>query len=306
MGGGLLSSGCSSKEQIPTTPRPAETPKSWATPEGATELAVTKADRLVVAPISAPVPEHPYHAAWKQAGYVEVALLPQQVAMPRLEKASLTGITVQAMHDGKRIAWRLSWPDSTVDGNVDSGRFCDAVALMFPIDKGAVPFMGHKGAKVQILHWKALWQKDVDVGFQDVQDLHPNFWSDVYWFAEGKMPFPVTKSFKNPTAMQWFIAHQAGNPVAALSRTQPVEDLIAEGFGTLTTQPSSGATGRGGWFNDRWTVVIVRSLTGSDQGERSLVPGDKDQIAFAAWQGSDGNVGGRKHWSNWNEFEISR
>lgn len=228
----------------------------------------------------------------------------QQMAMPTIPAPSVSTLRVQALRDAERIAFRLSWPDETADGNVDSGRFSDAVALEFPLDAAAAPMMGHKGAKVQILHWKALWQKDQDVGFQDVQDLHPNYWYDLYWFAEGKFPFPIASSFKNPKALQWFVAQSAGNPMAVFSRTQPVEELIAEGYGTLTHQPESASTGKGAWVKGNWAVVISRPLSTSDASDYQLKPGTA-QVAFAVWQGSDGNVGGRKNWASWTNLEIA-
>jgi hypothetical protein len=179
------------------------------------------------------------------------------------------------------------------------------VAIEFPLDAGAAPMMGHQGAKVQILHWKALWQKDIDAGFQDVQDLHPNYWSDLYWFAEGKFPFPVQTSFRNPSSLQWFIAQSAGNPMAVFSRTQPIEELIAEGFGTLTHQKESASTGKGAWVNNTWAVVISRPLTTQDPADFQFHAGEKAQVAFAVWQGSAGNVGGRKQWTSWNEFGVA-
>jgi hypothetical protein len=34
--------------------------------------------------------------------------------------------------------------------------------------------------------------------------------------------------------------------------------------------------------------------------------GGKGQVAFAVWQGASANVGGRKHWSDWVEYEIEK
>ncbi len=198
----------------------------------------------------------------------------------------------------------MSWDDHSPDGNVDVSRFSDGVAIGFPIDPNASPMMGNADGRVQILYWKALWQKDIDAGFQDVQDLHPNYWSDLYWFAEGEFPFPVPEAFSNPESLQWFIAHQAGNPVAAFSRSQPVEELVAEGWGTLTHQPQSATEGKGAWVRDTWAVVFTRPLSTDDPLDYAIEPGKSGQIVLAVWQGHDGNVGGRKHWSAWTPFEV--
>ncbi len=46
------------------------------------------------------------------------------------------------------------------DMNVEPDKFCDAVAVQFPLVRNASPYMGAKDMQVQIIHWKALWQKE--------------------------------------------------------------------------------------------------------------------------------------------------
>lgn len=254
--------------------------------------------------IAGPLSEDPFASEWQQAPVKNVALMPQNIAMPVMDAGTVGAVNIQGLTDGSRIAWRLSWKDSSRDMNVDAGRFCDAVAVMFPLDTGAPFTMGSKGRKVQILHWKALWQKDVDEHFQDVQDLHPNFWSDLYWFAEGEFPYPVPDSFENPAALQWFVANQANNPVSKFYRKQPVEELVAEGFGSLTHQPESATAGRGVWKDGQWSVVFTRPLKTDDPLDYTFVLGKKGTISVAVWDGAVGNVGGRKHWALWIPFEV--
>ena len=265
---------------------------------------VVAQEAIAVIRIKEGLPAEPLAAEWQQAPVQEVTMMAQQVTMPRLAQASVDKITVQALTDGKSISWRLSWLDEAPDFNVDVGRFSDAVALELPLTQGASPMMGHRGGgKVQILYWKGLWQKDINQGFQDVQDVHPNYWSDLYWFAEGKPPYRVPDSFQNAMAKQWFVAQQAGNPMAVFSRKQPAQELIAEGWGTLTHQPESATNAQGIWAEGRWAVVFSRPLATDDPNDYQFID-DKGEIAFAVWQGGDNNVGGRKHWSNWTPYQI--
>ncbi len=269
------------------------------------EVAVVAAEELVVVKIDhALLSEDPYSVDWWVAPYVEVEIDAQQMARPALDEASVGTLRVQGLTDGTYIAWRVSWRDTTPDGNVDVSRFTDGVAVEFPLDPDALPMMGDEESKVQILYWKALWQKDIDVGFQDVQDVHPNFWTDLYWFAEGEFPYPVPTAFENPVAMQWFVAHQAGNPMAAFSRRQPVQELVAKGWSTLTIQPYSVTTSRGTWVRDSWAVVFRRPMITDDPLDYQFAAGMAGQIAFAVWDGASNNVGGRKHWSDWVDFRI--
>lgn len=292
----------------PAAAAAAEAPKAWPPPvAGASDVEVTKADVLKAArvarlPGGEGAPLGAFDPMWKEAAYIEVPLIAQMMTMPKIDAASVASLRAQALTDGERVAIRVSWEDPQPDGNVDANRFTDAVAIQLPVGENPAPMMGHAGAKVEILHWKALWQKDKDVGFQDVQDLHPNYWSDLYWFAQGKFPYPIPASFKDPTSLQWFIAQQAGNPMAVFSRSQPVEELVAEGWGTLTHQPEAASSASGAWLKSRWAVVFSRPLKTQDPLDHQF--GAKGQIAFAVWQGSAENVGGRKQWTGWNEYVL--
>jgi hypothetical protein len=288
----------------PVAVEPAGRVGVWPLERDEEDVAVVQADRLEVVRVARILTEDPFWAAWRDAPYVEVPLLAQQMTAPQLEAPSVQRLRVQGLCDGRSVAWRIGWDDPTPDGNVDTGRFADAVAIAFPLDPGAPPMMGSKDHRVQILYWKALWQKDIDVGFQDVQSLHPNYWTDLYWFAEGQFPFPVPSAFQHPASRQWFIAHQAGNPMAAFSRSQPVEELVAQGWSTLTHQPHSATTGRGAWVDGRWAVVLQRPLRTTDPLDHPIPVDGPGQAAFAVWEGTAGNRGGRKHWTSWVEFTV--
>jgi hypothetical protein len=165
--------------------------------------------------------------------------------------------------------------------------------------------MGDDHHAVQILHWKALWQLDIDEHFQDVQDLHPNYWTDLYWFADGPAPNRVPGDFEDPRSHQFFAAYSAGNPLADFHRKTPVEELAATGFGSLTSHSEAVTGGRGAWRDGHWQVVFVRPMRTDDPLDYQFWPGGAGQVGVAIWNGSDGNVGGRKHWGNWADFEVS-
>ncbi len=247
----------------------------------------------------------PLAPMWEGVGATELKLQKQTIAMPVLEQATVETVRVQALTDGALIAWRLSWDDPTPDANVDTGRFSDAVAIQFPLGRNAPFTMGDHRTAVSILHWKALWQKDVDEHFQDVQDLHPNYWADLYWFADGSAPYRVPGSFSDPRSHTWFVAYQAGNPMSDFHRTRPVEELAATGYGTLTPQAESVTSGRGVWVEGTWHVVFARPARTDDPQDYQFWPGDRGSLGVAVWDGAGDNVGGRKHWTNWADFEVS-
>ena len=57
-------------------------------------------------------------------------------------------------------------------------------------------------------------------------------------------------------------------------------------------QEGHGSVGKGVWANGEWTLVIVRPLV--IEGGSTLKAGTPGNIAFAAWQGGQGEVGARK------------
>jgi len=261
---------------------------------------------LFIPRVDGPLPAaDPFAEVWEKAATTQVRLNRQTDTMPMLEEATVDVANLHVVTDGHVIAWKVTWRDPSADTAVDAGRFSDAVALQFPITANAAHTMGEHDQRVQILHWKALWQKDLDEHFQDVQDLHPNYWADLYWFAEGEAPYRVPEDFSDPRSHQWFVAFKAGNPLADFQRMRPCEELGAEGFGTLTPHPHSVAMAGGAWRDGEWSVVFSRPLRTADPLDYQFWRGGGGRIGIAVWDGAAGNVGGRKHWANWLDFEVS-
>lgn len=243
-------------------------------------------------------------ADWNVAPAVEVPLQPQQTAAPMLDAATVRVVAVQALRDDKRIAWRLSWPAPKPATRVESAEFSDAVAIQLPMADGAPFTMGAKGTPVRLLLWKALWQRDLDEGFQDVHKLYPNAVSDLYWFAQGKAPYPLEDSFKDPRSHQFMPALAAGNPMADFQRKAPLEEIAAEGFGSATHLPATPSRAKGQWKEGRWTVVIDRPLDPQEPLIARLQSSTANLVSFAVWDGSAQNRGGRKHYCTWVPLRI--
>lgn len=276
-----------------------DTPKPTGGEDPDAEI-IAPPPEIVVARVDQALDEASVDASlWDAVPAAKVPLLPQNITMPAIQSAAVSEVQVQAATDGTGFALRLSWADASRDEQVDAGRFSDAVAVQFPMKPHAAPMMGLADAPVHILYWKALWQRDLDEGFQDVQDLHPNYWTDLYWFAERPFPYPIPEAFEDPRSHLWFPAMRAGNPVSQFSRESPVQELTAAGIGSLTHQPDSVATGVGAWADGRWTVVIKRPLATDDVNDFQI-PVDKPmRLGVAVWQGDAGQAGGRKQWSEW-------
>jgi hypothetical protein len=255
----------------------------------------------------APAIDNPLDPFWEQIAATEVPLTAQQVAEPMLMSGTVSNVRVQATRDASRYLWRVSWAQEKTSTSSDFAQFSDAVAIQFPLADGAPYTMGGPGMPVSILYWRALWQKDVDEGFQDTVVSKPNAYNDFYWFAPQTGPFSADKlAAENPMAKQWLIAHSAGNPMADFGRKCPMESIKAHGFGTSTHAGNGPGQARGVWDKGRWYVVFEHPITDSDELVQRFKQNPQQQlIAFAVWDGAAQNRGGMKNISNWIPMRIN-
>jgi DMSO reductase family type II enzyme heme b subunit len=85
--------------------------------------------------VEGPLPTGPDDAAWKTVPVNYYPLVGQVIEDPRMFTPMIVGVEVQALHNGKEIAFRLMWDDRTEskpEGSGDQQVFTDAVALQFP------------------------------------------------------------------------------------------------------------------------------------------------------------------------------
>jgi hypothetical protein len=152
------------------------------------------------------------------------------------------------------------------------------------------PQMGETGKTVQISFWRADWQAIVDGRADEITSLYPNAKPDHY-------PFQAESLKNNPqaqaeAALRYAPARALGNNRQG-PRQQPVEDLIAEGPGTLTPNPNAFSKGKGVRTDKGWAVVITRPLPEGFSKEKPT------QTAFAVWEGAHGETGARKMRTGW-------
>lgn len=253
-----------------------------------------------------PTIDDPLDSGWDQIPAVEIPLEMQQTAEPILAKQTISKVRLQMAHDDSRYVWRLSWDQKEPSTQSNVSQFSDAVALQFPLKDGAPYTMGGPGMPVAMMYWKALWQKDVDEGFQDVTDVYPNSWADFYWAGdEKKVPEEVAKAFPKETACPYMAGTAVGNPMARQDRKHAGEELRAYGFGSSTDVPDSPVAARGVWKDGRWYVVFERPNSPSDPLIQRFQENPEQQlIALAVWDGNAQNRGGRKHITNWLPMRV--
>jgi hypothetical protein len=224
---------------------------------------------------------------WEDVAPGLISLMAQPMVAPRPETTTTDAVQVQAVHDGSRIAFRLRWKDPELSEAGPLGKFSDAIALEFPIREDELPpvMMGAKDHPVHLFHWRAQYQRDHDQGKPEMKEVYPNVSVDMY-----PMEFKDAKGGTREQAEQFAPGVAEGNPQSYAK--QGVDEIIAEGFSTSAVQEGHGSAGRGQWRDGWWEVVITRPL--AIEGGSALKPGTPGNIAFAVWQGGQGEVGSRK------------
>jgi hypothetical protein len=248
----------------------------------------------------------PLAPEWDTAPVLIVPLIPQAAIAPSLAGATIPSLTAQSLNDGHNILFRLTWNDDTPDWHATlTNEFRDAVAIQLPVgDALPAACMGAAGQMVNLWHWKADWQSDIDNGFRDVVDAYPNFWLDYYPFVVGEPPYTLPTSFSSAEAQKHLVGWTAGNPLSQPVRMTPVENLNAMGYGTTYSKAGQGVLGRGEWKEGKWYVVFSRPLQNDDVYDAQFTPGQTATVAFAVWDGADRQVGGRKQLSSWTTMLV--
>lgn len=270
----------------------------FASSQGDTLLAAYTAQELPTSSLDSPL--------WQTTTALQIPLSAQQVAPPRLAGARVQSVTSRALHNGSQLAIMLEWSDSTEDAStIGAQDFPDAAAVQFPLVEGPPFFcMGQAGGDVNIWHWKADRQADL-TDRQDMQTRFPNMYVDYYPFTDPGLG--VSAGAADYTDPNYLPALASGNSMASLSLTSPVEDMVAGGFGTLTSQAAAeqNVGGFGDWADGRWRVIFVRDLTPTDAQDATFVAEQVYPVAFALWDGNNAERDGQKSTSQWISLQLA-
>jgi ethylbenzene dehydrogenase len=220
------------------------------------------------------------------------------VTLPHQPEPAVKALTVRAVHNGGWVAFLIQWKDPTRSDRVILDNFGDQVAVQLPVDIKASPpspMMGNPGGRVNIMQWRAAFQKDIEDGHPPtIRDLYPYSWTDYY-------PDEVLGA---TDARPYAGALGIENPISRGTAT-PVLDQMAEGWGSMTVKPDQHALGKGVWKDGTWSVVVTRPMVSDDVNAPRLVPGDRAVVSFAVWEGGHREVGARKAWAPWTPLVIA-
>ena len=265
---------------------------------------------IVAEKISDRLPQHPQDALWDKITPTQIPLM---LLWQRQKVVDYT--SVKAVHNGKEIAFLLEWEDLEPAARfVRHQDYADGAAIQFALSQKPPLFtMGETEGSVNIWYWRADRQMDLD-RFQDMEDVYQGMVADDYQSAEGWYPKDIEKAHHLPMASApahdplFISGWGAGNPVSIPWRTSAVEDLNAEGFGTLTTQEEQdqNVIGQGYWVNGAWKVIFLRSLKRKGRFDVKLAPGTEVPVGFAVWDGSKGDRDGQKAVTTWYTLQVKK
>jgi hypothetical protein len=229
---------------------------------------------------------------WAKLPSVDVPITAQNITYP-MGGGSIASVTLQAMYYDETLYVRAQWQDGTRDAVAASmNQFSDAVALEFP-GKSAVTVpsfcMGQANANVNIWQWRADSQEGGPLAV--LRAARPNSFTDGLPPQIAKDPvFQPARALKNPATM--------------LGDT-PVQNLVAQAFGTLAPATEQTVQGNGVWRDGRWAVVFARPFAGGDPTQASFSAGRPTNMAVAVWNGSHGDRAGQKTVSQFVTLDVS-
>jgi hypothetical protein len=245
-----------------------------------------------------------YDDVWKTVATYKQPLQRQFLIEPKPIDVGVKEVLVQSIHDGKYIAFRLVWKDPVRNDSPKIMNFSDGASIQFPVKKNPLPeyFMGALNMPVHILYWKAWRSADRKNGYQNAKTAYPNMAVNLYQFD---YPVQGTGTAKTQAEKDIFIPGKAaGNPVS-LAHKEVIEELSAEGPGTLKSKALENTTGEAEWKNGEWTLVFRRPMSVEDSGSVQFKTGETMPVAFAVWEGSRNESAGRKAVSPaWAEVKV--
>jgi hypothetical protein len=220
------------------------------------------------------LPSSPEDPVWSKIPPMTLPLSGQVITRPVWPEPTARALVVRSVHNGTDIAFLLEWQDNTKNDRLTPGTFRDGVAIGLPLgDAPAFFCMGQLDHYINIWHWKADWQSDIDRRAARSTEKKEG----------GVRTFEVIPR-----------------------RLSSVEDLIGGGFSTLTTKENQGRVqGKASWKDGVWHVVMRRPLSSEEQeNEAKLSPGRVQTVSFAVWNGENKERNGQKAVAPWFQLSI--
>ena len=222
-------------------------------------------DVIHAAQLAGPLPVSSGDSAWSRIDRYWFPLVGQVIHKPRWFAPAVSGVWVQAVHDGKTLSVRVSWDDRSRSPDSAWLEFTGRVLETLAGDDSIPPAA-------------ALWPDQLAVQFP-------------LSIPEGmERPYFLMGSASQPVYQWRWSSSSVGGAVAGLGRG-------VERFDPL---PGGALAGQGVYDQGEWHVTLSRSLATTDTSQQlQFRTGHAIPVAFFVWDGSNGESGSRVAVSTW-------
>lgn len=217
--------------------------------------------------IEGPLPAGPDDSAWARTDLYYFPLVAQVILKPRWFAPTVNGVWVQAMHNGRRLALRVTWHDPSQSPDTAWNLWRARMARAMASDDSAPA---------------------------DTTSLLPDR-------LVVQFPSRVSEGTERP----YFLVGSAEQPVYLWqweSEPRAAADGLARGVGQF--EPLAGAadtlTSAAVYDHGEWRVQFVRALATADSANQlQFATGRAIPMAVFAWDGSNGEMGTRMSVGSW-------
>ncbi len=216
------------------------------------------------------LPASPDDTAWARVDRYWFPLVGQVIRKPRWFAPAVSGVWVQAVHDGAALALRVTWDDRSQSPDT----------VWLPFEQRVLETMASDDSGAATAQ---PWPDQLAVQFpRRVPDG-----MERPYFLMGAVTEPV---------YQWRWTSRPRRAVAGLARA-------IDHFDTLATGPAAQAR----YDHGEWSVVLTRALATPDTAnDVQLETGRAIPVAFFAWEGSSGEHDARMAVSTWYFLALDR
>ena len=221
-----------------------------------------EAREVVRAALAQTLPKTPDDAGWGKVERFWIPLVGQIIAKPRWFAPTIDGVWVQALHDGRSLALRVSWDDPSKSPDPIWDEWLGRMSKTLTDVDG--PLATQQGPDRLVVQWA-----------QNPSD-------------ESRRPYFLGGDSKSPVyAWRW-------------SSEPKVEEGSQAGLGKFTALPNGRVTQSARFVDGQWQVVFTRPLDSSDTAAvPRFSAGHAIPIAFYAADGSSGEDEVRGAVSTW-------
>lgn len=202
--------------------------------------------------------------AWNDVERFWIPLVGQIIQEPRWFDPRVSGVWVQALHDGSELALRVSWDDPSESPDAAWAPWrARMLELMEP----------HEGDTISSPH---------------PDQLVVQFPTQI---PEGReRPYFLMGDSRRPVYLWRWRSDEGG------------AEMTARGFGTQALQADADQelSSEAAFADGRWTVLFRRALdTGGEDEDLQVPTSTPIPVSFFAWDGDNGEWGGRSAVSSW-------